>query len=106
MHEVALDFLLDYHSVGLPNEIVLKKSLPLLNAREGKKAINIFRFSVHDAKKSMALRRCGFVFYSRRRCRRTLHSYLQTQIFYYRISAVVHAVTNFDGAIMITLNAI
>lgn len=101
MHEVALDILLDYHSVGLANEIVLKKSLPLLNAREGKKAINIFRFTVHDAKKSMAYRRCGFVFCSRR----TLHSYLQTH-FYDRVSAVVHAVTNFDGAIMITLNAI
>lgn len=104
---VALDFLLDYHPFGLPSEIVLKKSLPLLNARGGKKAINIFRFSVDDHKKSMAYRRRRrrrrrrFVF---RSCR-TLRSHLQPH-FYCRDLPAVHAVTNFDGAIMITLNAI
>lgn len=79
---VALDFLLDYHPFGLPSEIVLKKSLPLLNARGGKKAINIFRFSVDDRKKSMAhrrrrRRRCRFVF---RSCR-TLHAHTYSRIF-------------------------
>lgn len=58
---VALDVFARLPPIRMPNEIVLKKSLPLFNAREGKKAINIFRFSVDDAKKSMAYRRCRFV---------------------------------------------